>query len=478
MTRVASALACTAAALALVAAPAEAARYVASDGSPAYPCSVGLPCDLETGVEGAVDGEEVIVTPGRYGSPDMPYTSAIASAEDIDVHGVEGQARPTLHSNADLAFSLSNPAATLTHFGIVSYDDNGTALSLTGASADRVFSSGGASPAVEGCVLSGNATLTNSVCMSNGDAGLSYAIEAGGSATLRGVTAWSTGSMGVGLEVTAGQVEVASSILQGGTDVRTNDPVAIPLVAVTLTYSDYDTATESPSDPVTDPGTGTNQTTAPMLVNPAAGDFHQLAASPTVDKGAPGSAAETGAFDIDGGPRSTGTGPDIGADEIAPPPGGGGPGGGPGGGGPGGGGADHKRPSMSALAFSPPAFLPLRSGPSIPSAVRGTRVFYELSEPARVAFRVERAAPGRRVGGRCVRPTRRNAHRRRCVRWVRVRGGFSHSGAAGANSFRFSGRIRGRALRRGRYRLVARPVDLAGNRGKVTRRAFRILRRR
>jgi hypothetical protein len=133
---------------------------------------------------------------------------------------------------------------------------------------------------------------------------------------------------------------------------------------------------------------------------------------------------------------------------------------------------------MTALAFSPSAFVPLLGGPSITSAARGTRVLYELSERANVVFRVERSTPGRRVGRRCVRPTRRNSNRRRCVRWVRLRGGFTHVGAAGANSFRFSGRVRGRALRPGRHRLAASPVDLAGNRGKLARRGFRVLRRR
>ena len=149
-----------------------------------------------------------------------------------------------------------------------------------------------------------------------------------------------------------------------------------------------------------------------------------------------------------------------------------------GGGGTGGGGANLVDPTISALAFSPAGFLPLRSGPSILSARRGSRVTYGLSERARVAFAVERAAPGRRARRRCTRPTRRNRRARRCTRWPRLRGGFSHAGAAGLNSFRFSGRLRGRPLRPGRHRLVAVPVDLTGNRGKAARKSFRILRRR
>jgi hypothetical protein len=61
-------------------------------------------------------------------------------------------------------------------------------------------------------------------------------------------------------------------------------------------------------------------------------------------------------------------------------------------------------------------------------------VTYVLASPARVRFAVQRAVRGR---------------------YRRVRGAFSHRGSRGANSFLFSGRLRGRALRPGRYRLVA-----------------------
>jgi hypothetical protein len=88
---------------------------------------------------------------------------------------------------------------------------------------------------------------------------------------------------------------------------------------------------------------------------------------------------------------------------------------------------------------------------------------------------VERALAGRRVAGKCVRPTSRNRNRPRCTRWVRLRGSFSHSGKKGSNSFRFTGRLRGRALRPGRYRLVAVATDGAGNRSPARRTGFRIV---
>ena len=136
-------------------------------------------------------------------------------------------------------------------------------------------------------------------------------------------------------------------------------------------------------------------------------------------------------------------------------------------------------PGLTGFRVVPSAFAPLRSGNSIVSQrSRGATVRYTLSEAARVRLSVERRTIGRRVGRRCVKTTRRNRSRRRCIRFVTVRGSFTHAGAAGPNRFRFSGRVRRRALRRGRYRLVARAVDPAGNRSRVRRAGFRIVRRR
>jgi hypothetical protein len=142
--------------------------------------------------------------------------------------------------------------------------------------------------------------------------------------------------------------------------------------------------------------------------------------------------------------------------------------------------ADATAPVGSRLAFKPRSFASRPRGGSIARkrARRGSRVSYRLSEAAAVRFRAERRSKGKRKGRRCV--TGKRAKRlegRRCTRFKKVRGSFTHAGRAGTNRFRFSGRIGGRSLKPGRYRLVARPRDAAGNRGKVFRGSFRIVRR-
>jgi hypothetical protein len=136
---------------------------------------------------------------------------------------------------------------------------------------------------------------------------------------------------------------------------------------------------------------------------------------------------------------------------------------------------DKEDPVARTLRIRPSSFARYNDTDSIVSA-GGARISYRLSEPATVRFTVQRARQGRRVGRRCVASRRSNRGRRRCTRYVRVRGSFSHRGRAGNNSFRFTGFVRRRALRRGSYRLSGVPTDAAGNKGRTVRARFRIRR--
>jgi RTX calcium-binding nonapeptide repeat (4 copies) len=142
-------------------------------------------------------------------------------------------------------------------------------------------------------------------------------------------------------------------------------------------------------------------------------------------------------------------------------------------------GEDTEAPAFAAApTMTPDVLRAARSGPAVQAgAPVGATIGYSLSEAATVRFKVRRARRGRRAGGRCVRPRPRNRGRPRCVRFVRVPGSFRHVGVLGANSFRFTGRVGGRKLRRGRHRLVARAVDAAGNRSERRRTPFRIVQR-
>jgi len=166
--------------------------------------------------------------------------------------------------------------------------------------------------------------------------------------------------------------------------------------------------------------------------------------------------------------------------DLPQPPGGGG---GAGGGGGGGGGTnpptDTVDPDVTGLALSAKRF---RLGSALPtvSAVRtGTTIRFSVSEASTVKLRFRRAAAGRRVAGRCVKPTRRNRSRRPCTRLVRVRGSVSRPVDAGARRIRFAGRLSARrSLRPGRYQLVLTATDAAGNVSTPDRARFTLLPRK
>jgi len=138
---------------------------------------------------------------------------------------------------------------------------------------------------------------------------------------------------------------------------------------------------------------------------------------------------------------------------------------------------DNGAPSLSLSAIAPGSFRAASSGASATRrrAPIGAKVFYRLSETATVTFSVEKATVGRRVRGRCVKQTRSNRSRRRCTRYVALRGSFKKVGGAGLNSLRFSGRLNGRKLAVGSYKLVATARDGSGNRSKTRRLSFRIV---
>ena len=135
-------------------------------------------------------------------------------------------------------------------------------------------------------------------------------------------------------------------------------------------------------------------------------------------------------------------------------------------------------PTLTAVSMKPNRF---RLGRGLPqsSAVRtGTTIRFRLSEAARVSYDFRRALPGRKVGRRCLAPTRARRGRPRCTRYVRS-GSLRRSAVLGSNLLRFQGRLtRRRALRPGKYRLTLVATDAAAQRSAPKSLTFRLLARR
>ncbi len=142
-----------------------------------------------------------------------------------------------------------------------------------------------------------------------------------------------------------------------------------------------------------------------------------------------------------------------------------------------GGGSGGGAPSLSRLRISPARFAAAPRGASIAKAPRpkrgkrrrkqhtpGSTVSYTNSGAGTSTFTVLAPARGERHGKSCRSKARRTRHRGRACTLYRPLGSFSHADTAGAQSFYFTGRLRGRKLKRGGYRLEVRAAYAGGRR--------------
>ena len=139
--------------------------------------------------------------------------------------------------------------------------------------------------------------------------------------------------------------------------------------------------------------------------------------------------------------------------------------------------ADTTAPRVRALTLSRRTFRAASRGPSISAKKKpiGTKVTFSLSEASFVKSTVDRQAKGRKVGPRCKARTKANRKKRACTRWTKVKGSFTVPGKTGSNRFRFRGRIGGRKLKPGRYRLNSQATDRSGNKSALTSKSFKIV---
>lgn len=140
------------------------------------------------------------------------------------------------------------------------------------------------------------------------------------------------------------------------------------------------------------------------------------------------------------------------------------------------GGSTPKPPVVSDLKISPVAFAPATSGPPVArkkSATAAT-ISFRVSAKSNVTFAVESKTRGRRVGGKCKAPKPSNQGKPGCTLFVPV-GDFPSAAKAGANSVAFSGRVGGKALSAGKYRLGASARVGSGAAGSMAYKNFEVV---
>jgi hypothetical protein len=345
-------LAGTIAAFAILPAPASAAQattYVASPAGSGEECTEAAPCEVGKAVSLARDGDTVRMLEGNY---ILPF-SGIQVKEEINLGGAPG-AVPSIETTSTATVQVT-PKADANLHDIRLHGRGG--LALESGSAERVYVAfTGQKDTVSemaACELGPDTTLRDSVCWANeiGEKTSANGVEAIFSASegltatvvLRNVTAIASDIGGNGLAARAGfgtkvAVEgsgvIARAANAGQPDVSsTTVGAGFPETAVTLTHSNFGTVgEEQPRARATAPRSATDQTAMPLFASAAAGDFHELPGSPTIDGGLADS--QTGPLDLDGNPRALPgclggpAVPDIGAYELTgataacpPPPG-------------------------------------------------------------------------------------------------------------------------------------------------------------
>jgi hypothetical protein len=450
-------------ALLLGATAAHAAQRYAAPGGTGTACTQQEPCSLEDASNNASNGDEVIVAAGDYTISGAPLNVVHTG---LQLHGDFGGPMPRVFASLGglPAIQLSGEGVSLSYLAVQNEETEGIGVRCSGAGTrvERVRAFGiGAGAA--GAVANPGCTVRNSLLQGRGENSLgmeSLGTVSSSDSMASNVTAIASGENSAGIQSRHSEsiggthtLTLTNSIAEGASDLRTEDSVGTGRIVVS--NSNFDSTKAETEGAITG---SANQAAAPLFVNAASGDYRPALNSPTIDAGAPG---ELGALDLAGNPRVLGSAPDIGAYEFVPPP-----------------------PSgmLTSLAVSPKSFKPRKRGGAIVSAAKlpkakaGSTVRYSITAATTVNFTVQRALKGRRIGGKCRKPTPANREKRRCTRFKVVGKSFTHQGAAGPNSFKFSGRLRNRrltprfkALTPGRYRLVGRAGD------SVKRATFRIV---
>jgi len=270
--------------------PGELRPTLASDVSGFQPAPL-----LQVTAPGAtVEGLRVTVSGPQTEALDIASSAAPSTMRDIYVEGVD-------HDTSVPLASIEG-ASTLERAEIVRFhsatETNGETLHTTG-----------------------DVLVRDSFIRNTGSEGAIRTFGPSTAARFRNLTvaSGSTAIFGVG-SFGPQQLSIRNSLIDGST---TDVAMTGAGVEASITYSNYNPGQISESGGATVTETPPNQDSTapglfPILVDPVSGDFRQRAGSPTIDAGSPD--AFTGAFDIDGEPRTMGAAIDIGGDEFSPPP--------------------------------------------------------------------------------------------------------------------------------------------------------------
>lgn len=308
-----------AAALLAPAAAAAGTRYAAPAGNGAGPCAQSDPCSVTDAVSGAGSGDFVFLKSGTY-----PLSTTLTVPAGVWVQGYQNSAaKATLSSStADPVVKLDGVGATLEIATVLNNaSGTGTALGIyNGGVADRVVVK---STGIFACDLNLGSLIRDSYCLNtyggNGVALSNAAVQTSGTAEATNVTAVATGSTSIGIWASGNSVNQTLNAHNVIAESPNFDEGSVSnsggTATVAMDHSNFSTYAgygSGGTNALTVPGSGTNQTDAPLI---ALADAHQMEGSPTVDAG-DNNAFSSGGFALFGNSRILDGTVDIGADEY------------------------------------------------------------------------------------------------------------------------------------------------------------------
>lgn len=297
-----------------------AVRYAVPAGAGASPCNPTA-CSLQVAIEGAQDGDEVVVGPGLYSQP-----TTISVTKAITLGGAVGATQPTVGMKG-VQFEVRNAGAIVHDLKIIlTQASMARPFVLVSGTAERIV----ADPAglgADACLV-GDGLLRDSLCIG----GLTVGGETPGAhnVTIANVTADP-----IVLGASSGE-HLAASIVntiaypaprlntsKAGLQIDASTGGSVNVAIGNSSYNEVDTSLSTGTTfSFTPAGTNGNQTAPAQLVDPVHGDLRPLPTSPTIDAGL--EEPLIGTLDVVGLPRVQprclgGTPiPDVGAYEFQP----------------------------------------------------------------------------------------------------------------------------------------------------------------
>ncbi|MGA2452425.1 MAG: choice-of-anchor D domain-containing protein [Solirubrobacteraceae bacterium] len=128
----------------------------------------------------------------------------------------------------------------------------------------------------------------------------------------------------------------------------------------------------------------------------------------------------------------------------------------------------HVPPVLGSLLLTASAFPAAHSGPSAVSAsASGTYIIYTDTQAATTTFTVQQKLAGMYHGSGksrvCATAPKHHKHGAKRCSYSKTLGSFTHTDTVGTNALRFTGRVAGKTLARGSYRLSAVAVSPEGS---------------